>query len=214
MKVLIAEDDRFSRRMLEEQLTRWGYTVLAAQDGAEAWVLLQIPDGPEIAVLDWMMPEIDGLELCRRCRAHPRLKSMHLLMLTAKGDTPSIVEALEAGADDYIVKPFHQAELRARIHAGARIVELRNELNERIRDLQKAHLEVRQLQGLLPICSYCKRIRDAASQWQNLESFITTHSDTQISHGICPDCYERVVKPEIDQIIAEETARKLADDKS
>lgn len=214
MKVLIAEDDRFSRRMLEEQLTRWGYTVLAAQDGAEAWVLLQMQDGPEIAILDWMMPEIDGLELCRRCREHPTLKSMHVLMLTAKGDTSSIVEALEAGADDYVVKPFHQAELRARIHAGARIVELRNELNERIRELQKAHLQVRQLQGLLPICSYCKRIRDVASQWQNLESFITTHSDTQISHGICPDCYERIVKPEIDQIIAEETARKLSEDKS
>lgn len=204
MKILIAEDDRVSRRILEDQLTRWGYEVVSARDGAEAWVLLQKVDAPALAVLDWMMPELNGIELCRQMRNDAELKGTYILMVTAKGETASMIQAFEAGADDYVVKPFHQEELRARIQAGARIIEMRNELTEKIRELQAAQLRVQQLQGLLPICSYCRKIRDEKSNWQSLELFISTHSDSKVSHGICPECYQNIVQPEIDQIIAQD----------
>jgi len=130
MKILIAEDDITSRNILEAVLAKWGYEVISAVDGNEAWEKLQCADAPKIAVLDWMMPGIEGIEICRRFRENKKDEDQYtyLILLTAKGEKENIVSGMEAGADDYVVKPFDQNELRVRIRAGQRIVQLQAEL--------------------------------------------------------------------------------------
>ena len=127
MKVLIADDDPVSRRLLEVSLSQAGYAVAIASDGAEALRLLEQPDCPRLAVLDWMMPEMDGVEVCRIVRKAAREPYAYLILLTARGHQTEIVQGLEAGADDYITKPFDIHELKARLRAGKRIVELQEQ---------------------------------------------------------------------------------------
>ncbi|MFO7913520.1 MAG: response regulator [Desulfotignum sp.] len=131
MKILIAEDDMTSRAMLHAVLTKWGYEVIAAGDGNQAWAALQEPNAPGLAVLDWEMPGINGAELCRRLREQERKEPLHLILLTSRGDSDDIVRGLEAGADDYIAKPYDNAELKARVDAGRRMLVLQNEMRER-----------------------------------------------------------------------------------
>ncbi|NQT70299.1 MAG: response regulator [Desulfobacteraceae bacterium] len=131
MRILIAEDDSTSRRILEAVLAKWGYDVVSVVDGAEAWEKLQSVDAPRLAILDWMMPEMDGIEVCRRLRQMETTTPTHVILLTARGDKKDIIEGLDAGADDYIAKPFDNDELRARINVGRRIVELQAALAEK-----------------------------------------------------------------------------------
>jgi DNA-binding response OmpR family regulator len=191
VKVLIAEDEIVSRRLLESALPRWGYDVITATDGEEAWALLQERDAPTIMVLDWLMPRVDGVEICRRIRAHHRLSSVYIILLTARTAVEDVVQGLEAGANDYITKPFDIAELRARMQVGARVVNLQTTLAERVRELEDALSRVKQLQGLLPICSYCKKIRDDQNYWHQVESYVGKHTDARFSHGICPECTDK-----------------------
>jgi sigma-B regulation protein RsbU (phosphoserine phosphatase) len=190
MRVLIAEDDAVSRRLLEATLDKFGYEVVVAADGAEAWGELQRADAPRLAILDWMMPEIDGVELCRRIRSRPTTTPPYLILLTAKSEKVDVVAGLDSGANDYLTKPFDRAELRARVQVGAHVMELQSNLAARVRELEDALSQVRQLQGLLPICSYCKKIRDEKNYWQRVDSYLSEHSGVVFSHGICPDCYE------------------------
>ncbi len=198
MRILIAEDSLVSRRLLETTLRRWGYDVLVACDGSEAWQVLEASEAPPLAIVDWVMPKMDGPELCRRIRQTQGTSFMYVILLTAKGMREDIVAGLEAGADDYLVKPFDPGELRARVDVGRRIVELQRDLADRVRELEVALSQVRSLRGLLPICAYCKKIRDDRSYWQEVEGYITKHSEAQFSHGICPGCYEKCVKPELE----------------
>lgn len=197
MKVLIAEDDVVSRRMLQVFLMRWGYQVVVANDGAEAWRVLESGDPPRLAIIDWMMPVMDGIEICRRLREAQQALPAYIILLTARGGNEDIVRGLDAGADDYIVKPFNREELRARVRVGVRILELQNSLVGRVGELERAMDGVKQLQGLLPICCYCKKIRDDQNYWQQVEGYISKHSEAQFSHGVCPDCFENIVKPEL-----------------
>src|SRR5438477_154147 len=197
IKVLIAEDDRITRRMLEVILGEWGYETVAVRDGLAAWDALRHADGPWIALLDWLMPGIDGVEICRRIRAIPARQPPYVILLTVRNSRQDVVAGLEAGADDYIVKPFDQAELHARLQTGLRIVRLQRDLASQLRRSQEALALVKQLQGLLPICSYCKKIRDDQNYWQQVETYIEGHSDAQFTHGICPDCREKYVEPEL-----------------
>ena len=199
MKILIAEDDAVSRRVLEATLNKFGYEVIVAADGAEAWKLLQHEDAPRLAILDWMMPEIDGVEICRRLRRAPNPTPSYLILLTAKSSKEDIVTGLDAGANDYLIKPFDRAELRARVQVGAHVLELQSKLAERVRELEEAVVQVRQLQGLLPICSYCKKIRDEQNYWQRVDTYLSEHTDVMFSHGICPDCYRDVIQPQLDE---------------
>lgn len=128
MNVLIAEDDPVSRRVLEAFLAKWGYEVVVTIDGAEAWQQLQRPNAPKLAILDWMMPRMDGLEVCRQLRERGAEPYVYIILLTAKGQKQDIIEGLEAGADDFVAKPFDPHELRARLRAGLRIVELHEQL--------------------------------------------------------------------------------------
>jgi phosphoserine phosphatase RsbU/P len=197
MRILIAEDDLVSRKMLEATLARWGYEVVITGDGEEAWNVLQGPEPPRIAVLDWMMPGLDGVDVCRRVRARESGDPTYIILLTAKGNKADIVAGLGAGADDYVIKPFDREELKARLQAGIRIVSLQTALSLRVRELEEAVGRIRTLQGLLPICSYCKRVRNDGDYWQQVESYISDHSDARFSHGICPDCYENVIRPQL-----------------
>lgn len=149
MKILIAEDDDVSRKLLEESLRLAGYEVVAARDGAEAQTVLQSADFPQIAVLDLLMPQIGGLELCRNIRETARLKRIYIIIITSKNQTADIVAGLNAGADDYLSKPFDEKEMLARIAAGKRIVELQNALDERVGDLENSLVERRRIAAAL-----------------------------------------------------------------
>ena len=200
MRILIAEDDLVSRKMLEATLSRWGYEVMITCDGDSAWKALAAENAPRIAILDWMMPNLDGVDVIRRIRERPTGEPPYILLLTAKGNKEDVVSGLEAGADDYIIKPFDREELRARLQAGIRIVNLQAQLQARVRELEEAIARVKTLQGLLPICSYCKRVRNDGDYWQQVESYISDHSDARFSHGICPDCFESVVRPQLQNL--------------
>lgn len=138
MKVLIAEDDRISRRMLQRRLEQWGHEVVAAADGLEAWEIFQ-KDEFSIVVSDWMMPEMDGLELVRKIRAAGKAGYVFVILLTAKSDKEDIILGMEAGADDFLSKPFDQGELRVRLRAGERIIELEQSLAQRNQLLEQAN---------------------------------------------------------------------------
>ena len=198
MKILIAEDDAISRRVLEVFLHRWGYEVESVEDGDAAWGRLQQVDAPSLVILDWMMPGMGGVEICRRVRELGQLT--YVILLTARTGSEDIVEGLEAGADDYVTKPFNREELRARVQGGTRVVELQRSLAQRVEQLEQALARVKHLQGLLPICSYCKKIRNDRNYWQQVEAYISEHSEAIFSHGICPECFEKFVTPELSKM--------------
>jgi len=128
VKALIAEDNAGFRTVLERMLRKWGYEVVAASNGLEAWAVLQAPDPPRLAILDWMMPGLDGVEVCRRVREANREPYIYILLLTAKDTAEELVEGMEAGADDYLRKPVDSHELRVRVRAGRRILDLQEEV--------------------------------------------------------------------------------------
>ena len=136
--VLIAEDDPIFRRILESWFKRWDYRVTAVENGVDAWEVLQREDAPQLAILDWMMPGMDGIELCRRIRSRDQGVYRYVLLLTAKDDKQDVIAGLEAGADDYLTKPFDVNELRARVRAGKRILDLQAALIRAKDDLQFA----------------------------------------------------------------------------
>lgn len=198
MRILIAEDDATSRLVLESLLKRWGYEVISTPDGNQAWTALQAKDAPRFAILDWMMPGMDGAEVCRKVRETERDCSTYIILLTALGRKEDIITGLEAGADDYVTKPFDMQELHARIKVGQRIIELQSTLSNRILELQDAMTHIKTLQGILPICMHCHKISDSHESWLKLEEYVEGHSDAQFSHGLCPECLEKYY-PETDE---------------
>jgi DNA-binding response OmpR family regulator len=177
VQVLVAEDDRVTGEILTRTLRRWDYESTLVSDGAQAWAFLRAASTPTLAILDWMMPEMDGPDVCRRVRGERPDANMYLLLVTARESRGDMVAGLDAGADDYIIKPFDPEELRARVAVGVRVLALQQKLAERVTELQAALANVKQLRGLLPICSYCKRIRGDDQYWQQVEGYIAAHSD-------------------------------------
>ncbi len=175
MHVLVADDDAGYRLLVKTALAKWGFQALLATDGSMAWDLLQAPDSPAIAILDWMMPGYDGLELCRMLRAQK--KSIYIILLTSNKEKKDVIQGLQTGADDYVVKPFDREELFARLQTGLRIVQLQQSLEKRVLELETALSQVKQLSGLLPICSYCKNIRDDKNYWQRVEDYMGSNAD-------------------------------------
>jgi sigma-B regulation protein RsbU (phosphoserine phosphatase) len=194
VKLLVAEDDTVIRRLLQVTLSRSGFEVVAVANGRQALEEMQKPDAPRLAVLDWMMPNVEGAEVCRRIRIEMPLANMYLMLLTSLETKGHVIAGLDAGADDYLVKPFDPDDLRARINVGMRVLSLQERLAERVKELQDALANVKVLHGLLPICSYCKRIRGDDQYWTQVESYIADRSEATFSHGICPPCANELEK--------------------
>jgi sigma-B regulation protein RsbU (phosphoserine phosphatase) len=190
MKILIAEDDAISRKMLHKILTKEGNEVIAAEDGLKALAALD-KEIPDILITDWMMPDLDGLELARQVRAKQLPSYVYIILLTALTEKEKVSEGLNAGADDYITKPYDKVELLARVKAGKRVVELEKSLRKKNQQLTKALAQVKQLKGLLPICMHCKKIRNDENYWQQVEEYLFEHTDADFSHSICPECMEK-----------------------
>ncbi len=183
MKVLIAEDDNVSRLVLLTKLRKMGHEVIATEDGEAAWNSF-LEERPQLIITDWMMPKVDGLDLCRMIRSHVQDRYAYVIFLTALTGKKNYYEGMEAGADDFLNKPVDMDELTARLRVAERILTL--------------HTEVKQLEGLLPICAYCKKIRDDQNTWQPIEGYISKRTEATFSHGACPSCIEKIVKPDME----------------
>jgi DNA-binding response OmpR family regulator len=193
MQILIADDDPISRRLATHALAECGAEVAVAEDGPTAWTQIQQRTQSTVVILDRMMPGIDGVDLCRRARLLPSFPPLYIVMVTSASETSDVTAGLDAGADDYVVKPFKAAELKARAQVGMRMVALQDSMARRLAELEQALASVKQLRGLLPMCSYCKKIRVDNMYWQQLESYLSEHSDAEFSHGICPECFPSVI---------------------
>src|SRR5262245_19156326 len=191
MNILIADDDTISRLTLDRTLRGWGHTITAVSDGQQAWEILQGANRPELAILDWMMPGMEGPELCRRCRELALPVPTYLILLTSRDTPGDIVAGLQSGAYDYVTKPFDRAELQSRVSVGERFVRLQQGLADRVCELETTLARIKRLHGLLPICAWCKHIRSDGDYWQSVEGYIAEHADVNFTHGICPTCLAR-----------------------
>ena len=187
-KVLVADDDVTSRRMLVAMLTKSGYDVVEVVDGAAALRILLEPDPPRLVILDWLMPGMDGPEVLRQVRAVETTHPPYIVMLTTKTSKGDIVAGLKAGANDYLTKPFDPDELCARIEVGRQLVDTQAALADTISELRDALDHIKTLRGIVPICAWCKKIRDDDGFWNQLEAYVRDHTEAEFSHGICPDC--------------------------
>jgi phosphoserine phosphatase RsbU/P len=202
MSLLLVDDVEDNLFLLSELLRKGGFDKISqAHSAKEAYKVLRLDaddDTPvefDAILMDIHMPEINGIEACRVIRSHKRLADIPIIMVTAEIDERSVQEAFEAGAADYIRKPVRKLEVLARLRSALRLKEetdrrkLREkELVERNAALEKAMSEIRTLRDFLPICAHCKKIRDVSGYWQQLEAYLSKHSDLQFSHGICDDC--------------------------
>jgi phosphoserine phosphatase RsbU/P len=200
MIVLVADDLDINRKLLHTLLAADGYEVIEASNGIDAFSILQTATGPMVGLIDWEMPEMEGIEVCRQARALQGTPPLYLILLTVRDSKRDIVAGLQGGANDYITKPFDKTELLARVGIGRQMVQLQQALTEHVAELKEALISVKQLGGLLPICSYCKKIRDDQNYWQQVEAYVGKHSEAKFSHSICPQCYEDIVKPQMIQL--------------
>lgn len=176
MKILIAEDEPVSSRILQLTLEHFGHEVIATSDGREAWEKFDA-DPVRVIVSDWMMPDVDGIELCRRVRERPKTEYTYFILLTAiHTGRENLQKAMAAGVDDFLTKPLDREAIIMRLRVAERILDFTS--------------QIRALKELLPICMYCKRVRDDQDYWQQVETYIHTCTGTNFSHGICPECLD------------------------
>jgi sigma-B regulation protein RsbU (phosphoserine phosphatase) len=198
MNVLVADDDPTYRLLLSRLLKTAGHETDTATTGPEAWQKISAATGPLLVILDWTMPPPDGLELCRRIRKLPAGRHVYAILLTARSEREDVLRGLESGADDYITKPCDPQELIARVRIAHRMLTLQQSLGQRVNELEAALANVKQLQCLLPMCSYCKAIRKDQDYWEKVEQYMAAHTGAQFSHGICPPCYQKVIAPQVE----------------
>ena len=207
LQVLVADDDMVSRTVVGAMLKKAGYPVIFAPDGEQAWQHLDSDDPPSLAVLDWEMPGLQGPEVVERIRSRETPTPTYVILLTSRDSSKDIVRGLRAGADDYVTKPANEDELIARVNVGARVVQLQAALAERVRSLEEALANVKALQTLLPMCAYCKSIRNDQNYWEKVETYFTQHSNVSFTHSYCPNCYERFVRPELEALESAQAAK-------
>lgn len=191
-RVLVADDDLVSRMLLEATLHDLGYEVTTVSDGAAALEALDADAGPTLAILDWEMPRMSGPEVCRELRARRPHRPWYLLLLTVRGGTTNIVQGLRSGANDHVTKPFDRDELAARLAVASNVLALQASLADRIHELEHALAHIKTLSGLLPICAWCKKIRDDGNYWRQVEDYVASHTEASFTHGICPSCEENL----------------------
>lgn len=207
MKILIAEDNRAAQLTLQTVLADLGHEPLVTGNGRTACEIMLKPDAPQLAILDWMMPGLDGVEVCRKIRAAKISAPAYLILLTVLNKTDNIVMGLKAGANDYITKPYNIEELQVRVGVGCRVMEMQAIMAKQIKDLQTAMEQIKTLRGLLPICSYCKNIRVNEEYWQQVEAYLSEHSEVMFSHGVCPKCYQKYLQPELEKCLKKTTVK-------
>jgi phosphoserine phosphatase RsbU/P len=196
VKILAVEDDAVARAVLRQALRRLGHEAIEAADGEAAWELLQKHEEVRVVVSDWMMPGADGLDLCQRIRRRANAEYIYFILVTSRDATEANqTAAADAGVDDFLTKPLDFAELWMRLRVAERIL--------------RYTTQVRQLEELLPICSYCKKIRDDRNYWQQIEGYISERTGSDFSHSVCPDCYQRVLVPELEKFKATSPARAV-----
>jgi sigma-B regulation protein RsbU (phosphoserine phosphatase) len=187
LKILTVEDDSVARAVLRQALRRLGHEAVEAADGEAAWEVLQKTEGVRVVVSDWIMPNSDGLELCKRVRGRVGSEYTYFILLTSRDATEeNQMAAADAGVDDFLTKPLDFPELWTRLRVAERIL--------------RYTTQVRQLEEMLPICSYCKKIRDDQNYWQQIEGYISERTGSDFSHSVCPDCYQRVIVPELTKL--------------
>jgi len=191
MRLLIVDDDANTINLLRKYLKGWGYDVVTAGNGIEAMDIIKGINSPQIIILDWLMPEMDGIEVIKQVRRLESSNPPYIILFTVRDEKGAIIEGLDAGANDYVTKPFDKDEFHARIRVGERFINLQNALAERIKELQEAMAQINTLQGILPICSFCHKIRNDQESWEMLEKYISEHSEAKFSHGICPECLKK-----------------------
>ena len=175
--------------MLRQALQRLGHEVIEAVDGEAGWAAFQRHDEVRVIVSDWTMPRGDGLDLCRRIRARAGEDYVYFILLTARdASEQNQTDAADAGVDDFLSKPLDVSELWMRLRVAERILGYTQ--------------QVRQLEQMMPICTYCKKVRDDQNYWQQIESYVSERTGSDFSHSVCPDCYQRVVIPEIEELKA------------
>ena len=200
-KILLIDDDDALRDSLSEQLALHEEFVTTEATSAADALEVTKTEYFDAILLDVGLPDMDGRYLCRLLRRNG-VKSP-IIMLTGHDTDADQILGLDAGANDYITKPFRRRELAARIGVGERVVELQQQLAQRVTELEEALSKVKTLQGLLPICSYCKKIRGDNNYWKQVEGYIEDHADVSFSHGICPDCYSSIVEPQLAELEAQ-----------
>lgn len=184
MRILAVDDDPVARRLIETALAKLGHDVVLASGGESAWSRF-LADPTEAIVSDWLMPGVDGLELCRRIRQWQGPHYVYFMLLTGVSDDEDNLErAAEAGVDDFLIKPVQNRELWRRLRVAQRILQFT--------------VQVQKLEGYLPICSYCKKIRDDKQYWQQVENYVSERTSAKFSHSICPDCYDTVLVPQME----------------
>lgn len=183
MKILVAEDNAGMRLAIITALESLGHQVVAADDGEHAWEMLAKDRSIRSVVCDWRMPQLDGLGLCRRVRKEREDYVSFILLTQEQPSRQNLAEAFRAGVDNFLNKPVDTHQLELCLHVAARVLDFTS--------------EIRRLQSFLPICSYCKKVRDDRQYWQQIELYIGERVGTRFSHGICPDCYQKHVVPEL-----------------
>jgi phosphoserine phosphatase RsbU/P len=208
--ILIVDDEPINVMIANKILQKKGYETVTAKNGQEA--LDVISSQPiDLILLDIMMPEMSGFEVCSKLQEDDKTKDIPVIFLTAVTDKDSIVKGFETGGKDYLTKPFNTPELLARVKTHAELKLARDKQQHLIEELKKAISEIKTLSGLLPICSHCKKIRDDSGYWQGVEHYIAARSDTQFSHGICPDCMRQFYPKVAEKVLKkqqEEEAKK------
>lgn len=185
--IVVVDDTPENLTVLRQILTEHGYRVRPALSGEIALKTIQA-ELPDLILLDIVMPDMDGYEVCKKLKSDKATRDIPVIFISALKEVDDKMRAFSHGGVDYISKPFQAEEVLARIHTHLTLYSLVNRLADKNARLQKALDEVKQLRGLLPICSGCKKIRDDKGYWNILESYIEKHSDASFSHGMCPDC--------------------------
>ncbi len=191
MKILVAEDEYTTRMMVQVCLENWGYSVASVADGKAAWQILSGEKPPKIAILDWEMPEINGMELCRKIKSMERNTPIHVIMLTARDSKTDITQGFDAGAGDYITKPFNDDELRARIRVAERIVTIQSSLDSSLQELKEALNLVEALEEPVVICEKCRKIEGHDGFWKDPQDLLKYPVDPRFMQVDCPACKNR-----------------------